>query len=116
MDKERREKNILTMQQCVADSEQFLNSMDFLEIEAAGFSFRNALKLEIETNKENEFHKESIVNALKKKMEDGINGTDDDFGEAYSTMLFAVRMLYAIHEHTRIIDWYNKTRSEENAV
>ena len=49
-------------------------------------------------------------------MEDGINGTDEDFGEAYSTMLFAVRMLYAIHEHTRIIDWYNRNQSEENKV
>ena len=115
MDKERKEKNILTMRQCIADCEGFLDGMDFLEMEAAGFSFRNALKLEIETNKENEFHKENIMNALTKKMDEGINGTDADFSEAYSTMLFAVRMLYAIHEHTRIIEWYSQNQSEENA-
>lgn len=113
MDKEQREKNTLTMRQCIADSEEFLKGMDALEIEAAGFSFRNALQLEIETEKENEFTVENIVAAMKKKMDGGINGTDADFSEAYSSMLFAVRMLYAIHEHTRIIEWYQKNVLEK---
>jgi len=112
MNKKQREKNTSTMTECLGQCEFFLNDMDLIETEAAGFSFKNALGLELESDENGEFSKEGIMKALKEKVDSAGKGTDADFAEAYSTLLFAVRMLYSIHEHARLLEWYAKRTSD----
>lgn len=115
MDKKTREDRKKTMEQCLVDSRMFLNDMDEFEIEAAGFSFKNALNLDMGDVENNAYTVDIIADALKRKIDAGSEGTDTEFAESYSTMLFAVRMLYTIHEHTRILDWYARKESIEES-
>lgn len=103
-----RENDSKAMRQALEDCKKFLDEMEYPELQGAGIALTGGLRYEINATSEDgtEYTPDNIYEALKKKVEYGENGNDEEFGDAYTKTVIAVHMIFGIDEYHKFLMWF----------
>ena len=109
-----KKEDIKAMRKALDDCKKFLDEMEYPELQGAGLALQGGLQYEIDATSEEgtEFTPENIYVALKKRVDEGENGDEAVFRDAYTKTIIAVHMIFGINEYHKFLMWFFEKSQE----